>query len=110
MYGYQDGDNVRPSELAEEQNMPAESMFNKGYSSVSIQNVHALAHLPQNLDGSNEDKRGAKALLGLAQKAKSPRLLQRSGMNGNAWFGPFRRDACSSEPVSPVRSIKRALK
>lgn len=65
----------------------------KGYSSVSVQNVHALGRLPQNLDGSNEAHRIAKYNMAQVNKAKSPRLVHRNTAGGDYWYGPFCRQA-----------------
>jgi len=65
----------------------------KGYSSVSIQNVHAVGRLPHNFDGSVDARQSAQVQLAAAEKARSPRLLRRNGVNGGAaWYGPHCRE------------------
>lgn len=82
----------------------------KGYSSISIQNVHAVGRLPQNLDGSYDSQQNAQARLSTANKAKSPRLLRRHGANGGAWYGPHCREILE-RALSPSknRSATRQL-
>ncbi|KEF53037.1 uncharacterized protein A1O9_10945, partial [Exophiala aquamarina CBS 119918] len=47
--------------------------LNKGYSSVSVQNVHAMGHLPHMLDGTTDSQKfSAKSLLSAAGKVRSP--------------------------------------
>lgn len=71
----------------------ADDLLNKGYSSVSVQNVNAIGRLPQNFDGAVDARQMAQAHLAAAEKAKSPRLFKRQGANGSgAWYGPFSRD------------------
>lgn len=72
--------------------LKADDFNHKGYSSVGIQNVHAVGRLPHNLDGSIDTQQSAQARLNNAKKAKSPRLLRRHGMNGGAWYGPHCRE------------------
>lgn len=65
---------------------------NKGYSSVSVQNVHAMGHLPHMLDGTTDgQKSSAKLLLSAAGKVRSPTLIHRPSPTGGAWFGPHSR-------------------
>lgn len=61
-----------------------DDLLNKGYSLVSVQNVNALGRLPQNLDGTTDARQVAQAHLAAVEKARSPRLLRRYGMNGGA--------------------------
>ena len=71
-----------------------DQLSNKGYSSVSVQNVHATVRLPPALDGSADaGQRSAVSLLNAAGKNGSPRarILQRSTPNGRAWYGPHYR-------------------
>lgn len=66
--------------------------LNKGYSSVSVQNVHAMGHLPHMLDGTIDgQKSSAKSLLSAAGKVRSPTLIHRPSPTGGAWFGPHSR-------------------
>lgn len=69
-----------------------DDLLNKGYSLVSVQNVNALGRLPQNLDGTTDARQIAQAHLAAVEKARSPRLLRRHGMNGGAWYGPYCRE------------------
>ena len=72
----------------------ADQLSNKGYSSVSVQNVHATVRLPPALDGSADSvQRSAVSLLNAAGKNGSPRarVLHRSTPNGRAWYGPHYR-------------------
>lgn len=60
---------------------------NKGYSMVSVQNVHAVGSLPNNFDGAIEARQSVQAQLASASKTRSPRsprLLRRFGGNGGA--------------------------
>ena len=71
-----------------------DQLSNKGYSSVSVQNVHATVRLPPALDGSADAvQRSAVSLLNAAGKNGSPRarILQRSTPTGRAWYGPHYR-------------------
>lgn len=71
----------------------ADDLLNKGYSSVSVQNVNAVGRLPQNFDGAVDARQMAQAHLAAAEKTKSPQLFKRQGVNGSgAWYGPFSRD------------------
>lgn len=71
----------------------ADELLNKGYSSVSVQNINAVGRLPQNLDGTVDARQIAQAHLAAADKAKSPRLFKRHGINGSGtWYGPYCRD------------------
>lgn len=69
-----------------------DTLNNKGYSSVSVQNINVVGHLPQNLDGTADARQIAQAQLAAAEKARSPRLLRRHGINGEAWYGPYCRE------------------
>ena len=74
--------------------LAVDQLSNKGYSSVSVQNVHATVRLPPALDGSADPvQRSAVSLLNAAGKNGSPRarILQRSTPNGRAWYGPHYR-------------------
>ena len=66
----------------------SDSLNNKGYSSVSIQNVHAVGSLPNNFDGAVEGRSNVQAQLaavgGKTRSPKSPRFLRRHGGNGGA--------------------------
>lgn len=71
----------------------ADDLVNKGYSSVSVQNINAVGRLPQNFDGAVDARQMAQAHLAAVEKAKSPRLFKRQGANsGGAWYGPYCRD------------------
>lgn len=70
-----------------------DAQVNKGYSSVSVQNVHAMAHLPPLLDGTTDGQKfSAKSLLSAAGKIRSPTLIHRPSPSGGAWFGPHSRE------------------
>ena len=74
--------------------LAADQLSNKGYSSVSVQNVHATVRLPPALDGSADPvRRSAVSLLNAAGKDRSPRarVTQRSTPEGRAWYGPHYR-------------------
>lgn len=60
-----------------------DSFGNKGFSSVSLQSVHAIGSLPVNLDGAT-DRQTAQALLASASRVRSPRLIRRVNGNGGA--------------------------
>lgn len=80
---------------------------NKGYSSVSVQNVHAMGHLPHMLDGTTDGQKfSAKSMLSAAGKVRSPTLYHRPSPTGGAWFGPHSRQVQShaSEGVGAFRS------
>ncbi|KAK5103619.1 hypothetical protein LTS08_003037 [Lithohypha guttulata] len=71
-----------------------DTLNNKGYSMVSVQNVHAVGSLPNNFDGAIEARQSVRAQLASATKARSPRsprLIRRLGGNGGAWYGPYCR-------------------
>jgi len=65
-----------------------ESLSNKGYSSVCVQNIHAIGSLPNSFDGVVEGRRNVQAQLATAgsktRSPKSPRFLRRQGGNGGA--------------------------
>lgn len=72
------------------ENISLDPMGNKGYSSVSVQNVHATIHLPPTLDGAGDGRRrNAKSMLTSASKIRSPRVVHRS--DGGKWLGPHFR-------------------
>jgi len=66
----------------------ADSLNNKGYSSVSVQNIHAVGSVPNNFDGVVEGRQSVQAQLAAAgsktRSPKSPRFLRRHGGNGGA--------------------------
>ncbi|KIV93852.1 hypothetical protein PV10_05036 [Exophiala mesophila] len=65
---------------------------NKGYSSVAVQNVHALGRLPHMMDGTwDGQRRSAKTLLTAAGKLRSPTLVHRPSPTGGVWYGPHSR-------------------
>ncbi len=73
------------------ENISVDRMSNKGYSSVSVQNVHATIHLPPALDGAGDGRRrNAKSMLISASKTGSPRVVHRS--DGGKWLGPHFRE------------------
>lgn len=82
---------------------------NKGYSSVGVQNIHAVSSLPNNFDGAVEVRQSVQARLAAAEKSKSPRLLRRGGNKDGAWYGPYCRDIMEkvrmqNEAHRPARS------
>lgn len=89
-------DNVNAHVVSENDfGLSPESLNNKGYSLVSVQNVHALGSLPNNFDGAVEGRQSVRAQLAAASKSRSPRsprFLRRLGGNGGAWYGPYCRD------------------
>lgn len=77
---------------AKESEIPAEALSHKGYSSTAVQNIHAVASLPHNLDGADDSRRRAVlSALTAASKTRSPRLAQRSTPAGITWYGPHCR-------------------
>lgn len=71
----------------EDMNLSMDEPNNKGYSMVSVQNVHAIGSLPNNFDGAVEARQSVQAQLASASKTRSPRsprLLRRLGGNGGA--------------------------
>jgi len=66
----------------------SDSLNNKGYSSISIQNIHAVGSLPNNFDGVVEGRSNIQAQLAAVsiktRSPKSPRFLRRHGGNGGA--------------------------
>lgn len=73
------------------QQVAEDAMINKGYSSVGVQNVHAVG-LPNTFDGAREARQSVQAHVEKTKSPKSPRLLRRSGTNGGAWYGPHCRN------------------
>jgi len=63
-------------------------LSSKGYSSIAVQNIHAISRLPHGLNGTIDTTQKVAS----ASRVKSPRVLQRATPTGNAWYGPFRRD------------------
>jgi hypothetical protein len=67
-----------------------DSHDNKGFSSVLVQNVHALARLPHMMDGTSDaQRRSAKSMLAAVT---SPRLMLRPSPTSGAWYGPHSRE------------------
>ena len=72
------------------ENILPDPMGNKGYSSVTVQNVHATFHLPPTLHGAGDGRRrNAISMLTSASKIRSPRVVHRS--DGGKWLGPHFR-------------------
>lgn len=64
---------------------PDVDLSNKGYSSVSVQNINATVRLPPSFDGTTENKtRNAREVLVAANKSRSPRVLHRASPQGGA--------------------------
>lgn len=65
-----------------------ESLNNKSYSSVCVQNIHAVGSLPNNFDGMAESRRSVQTQLAstgnMTKSPKSPKFLRRQGGNGGA--------------------------
>lgn len=71
---------------------------NKGYSSVAVQNVHALGRLPHMMDGTwDGQRRSAKTLLTAAGKIRSPMLVHRPSPTSGVWYGPHSRGVGNNE-------------
>lgn len=67
---------------------------NKGFSSVSVQNVHAMGRLPHMMDGTaDSQRRSAKSMLSAAGKALSPQLMQGSVSPPLPAYVPYRQEA-----------------
>lgn len=67
-----------------------EELLTKGYSCVSVQNVHAIGRVPQGFDGSTDAGRNALSQIA-AVDLKSPRLTRRPFGKGTGWYGPYCR-------------------
>lgn len=68
-----------------------EAAVNKGFSSVSVQNVHAIGRLPHMLDGTTDSqRRSAMWMLSAAGKGRSPQRGH-SATSASEAFGPTRR-------------------
>lgn len=61
-----------------------DTLNNKGYSSVMVQNIHAVGSVPNNYDGAVEGRQSVQTQLAAVNKAKSPRFLRRLGGKGGA--------------------------
>ncbi|KAJ9501501.1 hypothetical protein H2202_003295 [Exophiala xenobiotica] len=60
----------------------------KGYSSVSVQNVHAMGRLPHMLDGATDNqRRSAMSLLSAAGKVRSPPLVRSPAAPATRFYG-----------------------
>lgn len=70
------------------------SLNNKGYSSVAVQNIHAVSRIPHGFDGAIESTQRRMRQLAFANGSPSRSLpvVHRVTSNGEAWLGPFRRD------------------
>lgn len=68
-----------------------DDLLTKGYSSVSVQNVHATGRVPQGFDGSIDSGRTALSQVAAADRVKSPRLARRAFGKGAGWYGPYCR-------------------
>ena len=77
-----------------------DSMNNKGYSSVAVQNVHAMPNLPNNLDGAIDaaQRKLQQTVINSSSKVKSPRTIHHTKSRGGGWVGPFRREFCEQIP------------
>ncbi|KPI38577.1 uncharacterized protein AB675_4283 [Cyphellophora attinorum] len=62
-----------------------EDMSNKGFTSTSLQSVHATVRLPPSFDGATDNsRRDAKTVLTATSKSHNPRVLHRSAPGGGA--------------------------
>ncbi|EXJ94358.1 hypothetical protein A1O1_02752 [Capronia coronata CBS 617.96] len=69
-----------------------EAGINKGYTSVSVQNVHAIGRLPHMLDGTTDSqRRSAKLMLSAAGKRRSPHRGHSATTASDAFPGPTGR-------------------
>lgn len=75
-------------------NIPAspDALNHKGYSSIGLQNIHAIGSVPNSYDGALEARQTVQSQLATVNKARSPRFLRRHGGKGGAWYGPYCRD------------------
>ncbi|OAL28825.1 hypothetical protein AYO22_02690 [Fonsecaea multimorphosa] len=72
----------------------SEALNNKGFSSVSIQNVHAMGRLPHSLDGANDGhKLSAKSLLSAASKTATPYLTPGAIPTSEGFYESYPRGA-----------------
>ena len=70
----------------------SEALNSKGFSSVSVQNVNAIARLPH-VDGTSDGQRvSAKSILSAAGKAASPQLPPGPTPSAEGFYGPYRRE------------------
>jgi len=70
-----------------------EAVNTKGFSSVSVQNVHAMGRLPHMLDGTTDSqRRSAKSMLWAAGKGKNPRIMDTQGGAPDGFYRPSRRE------------------
>lgn len=71
--------------LRDVSNGSMDELSNKGYTSVSVQNIHATVRLPPSFDGTTDSQqRDAKSVLAATSKSRSPRVKHRSAPNGGA--------------------------
>ncbi|KIW82209.1 hypothetical protein Z517_05236 [Fonsecaea pedrosoi CBS 271.37] len=72
----------------------SEALNNKGFSSISIQNVHAMGRLPHLLDGTSDGQRlSAKSMLSAASKAAPPYLMPTAVPPPEAFYESYLREA-----------------
>ena len=68
----------------------SEALSSKGFSSVSVQNVHAMGRLPH-VDGPSDGQRlSALSMLAAARKAVSPQPAPRSVPSSESFYGPYK--------------------
>ena len=78
----------------------SESLSSKGFSSVSVQNVHAMGRLPH-VDGPSDGQRlSALSMLSAASKAASPQATPRSVPSSESFYGPCPREARGATNMS----------
>lgn len=88
-----------------------EAAINKGFSSVSVQNVHAIGRLPHMLDGTTDSqRRSAKLILSAAGQGRSPQRGHSATTASDAFSGlsrlAGRGPAAESEDGVQSRTIK----
>jgi hypothetical protein len=74
----------------------SKALNSKGFSSVSVQNVHAIARLPH-VDGTSDGQRpSAMSMLSAASKVSSPQTTSQSLHSVGSFGGPYPREAPGS--------------
>jgi hypothetical protein len=73
------------TEIEEEDFNFPEDLSNKGFTSTSLQSVHATVRLPPSFDGATDNsRRDARTILTATSKSQNPRVLHRSAPGGGA--------------------------
>jgi hypothetical protein len=74
------------------QDLPTDAVSTKSFSSVSVQNVHAMGRLPHMLDGtSDSQRRSAKSMLSAAGKTRNPPLASGPVPTSTVLYQPHSR-------------------